>query len=80
MKIDTKSVLAVVVTVFVLSLEGIVLLLGLPAGVNEGVAGRILGTFDAAALLVLHHYYSSTKGSQDKDAVIAAQLPKAPPQ
>jgi hypothetical protein len=45
---------------------------GMPAGLPESVVGRMLGMLDAATLLVLHHYFSSTARSQSKDDTIRA--------
>jgi hypothetical protein len=45
---------------------------GMPARLPEPVAGRMLGMLDAAALLILHHYFSSTARSQTKDDTIRA--------
>lgn len=73
----TPRVLAYSVVVLTFFLEGWILLQGLPAGVNEIVVGRILGTLDGASLMVLAYYFGSSAGSRDKDKSLSdiAKMP-----
>lgn len=71
MQIATKSLtpeaLSWLIIGATLSLEGYVLLQGIPAQVSEVVAGRILGTLDAAFATVLSFWLGSSIGSRNKD-------------
>ena len=53
---------------------------GMPQRLPETIVARMLGMLDAAALLILHFYFSSTARSQTKDDTIAALAadPKKP--
>lgn len=50
----------------VVAIEGWVLLQGMPAGVDQVSAGRILGTLDAALMCALYYLLGSSSGSQRK--------------
>ena len=52
--------------------EGLLLFRGAPAGIDGVVLGKILGTLDAAAMIVLQYYFGSTRSSmQQVDAITA---------
>jgi hypothetical protein len=68
----TPRALAIAVVAVTAFLEGWVLLHGLPASIDGVVAGRILGTLDAATMLVLSYYFGSSVGSLAKDDTVAA--------
>lgn len=65
------KVLAISVIVITLGLEGFVLMRGLPTGVDPVIGGRIMGTLDAAVMLVLSYYFGSSAGSASKDQTLA---------
>jgi len=56
---------------FCLGAEAVVLFGGYPAGVPEVIVGRVLGTLDAAAMLVLSYHYGSSAGSARKSELMA---------
>jgi hypothetical protein len=56
-KLFYMSLLLLTVT---LGAEGAVLFNGLPSGLSDMVAGRVLGLADSVSLLVLTYYYGST--------------------
>lgn len=50
--------------------EGLLLWKGAPAGLDGVVLGRILGTLDAAVMIVLSYYFGNTRASmQQVDAI-----------
>jgi len=52
--------------------EGLLLWKGAPAGLDGVVLGRILGTLDAALMIVLSYYFGNTRASmQQVDAITA---------
>ena len=51
----------------VLTINGLVLLLGVPGTVPGEVVGRILGTLDAVLMTVVFYLWGSSQGSKDKD-------------
>lgn len=71
--------LSFTIVIMALGLEAYGLFHGFSPTVDDLVLGRILGTFDAAMLGVMNYWFGSTKGSQEKDATIASQLPPIPP-
>lgn len=68
----TPEVLSWLIILATLSLEGYVLIRGIPPEVSELVAGRILGTLDMAFGTVLAFWLGTSFSSRNKDAVIAA--------
>lgn len=75
MQIATKSytpeILSWMIILATLSLEGYILLEGIPPMVSDLVAGRILGTLDTAFGTVLAFWLGTSYGSRAKDAIIA---------
>ena len=67
----TQAVLSAAILMLCLGAEVAVLFLGLPHGVPEVVAGRVLGTLDACAIMVLSYHYGSSAGSRSKDRLFA---------
>lgn len=79
-------IIALLVVIATLAAETVYLFLGTPATIPDVLIGRILGTLDAALLLVLNFYFASSimqsRGSQrGTDPPQAAALPetKGPP-
>lgn len=52
--------------------EGMILWHGVPAGLDGVILGRILGTLDAAVMLVLTYYFGSTRNSNSQMDAIAS--------
>lgn len=73
----TPRLIAIGVLLLCIGLEGYVMVKGLPTGVSEVLVGRILGTLDSAALMVLAYYFGSSAGGRAKDETIAhiAKMP-----
>jgi len=67
---NTPKILAYIVVATVFFLEGYGLLHGFSKFVDPVILGRVLGTLDSAAILVLGYYYGSSIGSSTKDATI----------
>lgn len=67
----TTKILAYGIVGGAVLLEGGLLFVGYPVNVPGEVVGRILGTFDAAAMLVLSYYFGSSMGSKIKDETIS---------
>lgn len=67
----TPRILAAFVVGLTIILEGYVMLNGLPATANEVIVGRILGTLDTAAMMVLAYYFGSSASSRSKDETIS---------
>ena len=67
----TPSLLTWLIVVLTLSAEIGMLFHVIPAGANEMVMGRVLGTLDAALVMVLGFWFGSSHGSQNKDTMIA---------
>lgn len=65
--------LSCVILVACLGAEMFVLFVGYPTGAPEIVVGRVLGTLDAAAMLVLNYHYGSSAGSARKSEILAQQ-------
>lgn len=66
----TPQILAYFVIAFTALLEGWVLTHGIPDAVDKILAGRILGTLDSAALLVMGYYFGTSAGSAANREVI----------
>jgi hypothetical protein len=69
-KDSTTKVLAYVVVASALIMESCIVIFGYPQTIPGEVVGRILGTFDSAALLVLGYYFGSSIGSKQKQDTI----------
>jgi hypothetical protein len=72
----TKEIVDGILALFVLgaaiATEALVLRYGLPSGIDGVVAGRILGTMDALALIVANYRWGNTRASmQQVDAITA---------
>jgi hypothetical protein len=82
MQMATPSIipplLAVLIVAVVASAEGALLFGNLPKAVDPIILGRILGTMDAALMLVLNYYFGSSHSSARKDSMIATQLNQQP--
>lgn len=55
--------------------EGFVLFQGYPNKIPEIIVGRVLGLFDAVAMLVLSYWYGTTAGSSEKNHLLAQSQP-----
>lgn len=75
-KDKTPAILAYAVTALAFILEAVVLLHGYPTNIAGEVVGRILGTLDASAILVLSYYFGSSSGSRAKDDTITEMAKK----
>jgi len=67
----TPAVLSWLIIVATLGIEGYILVNGVPAQVNDLVAGRILGTLDMAFMTVLTFWLGTSNSSRNKDATIS---------
>ena len=67
----TPAILTWVVVVLCLGFEGALIFGYMPKSVDDVVLGRVLGTLDAALMLVLGFWFGSSHGSQNKDALLA---------
>lgn len=67
----TPRILAYLVITLGAALEGWVITHGVPQGVDGVLAGRILGTIDAAIMLVLGYYFGTSASSRAKDETLA---------
>ena len=67
----TPAVLSWLIIIATLGLEGYILVNGVPAQVNDLVAGRILGTLDMAFMTVLTFWLGTSNSSRNKDATIS---------
>lgn len=63
--------LTVVIFLVVIGVEALVLFKGVPVGLDGQMAGRILGTLDAALLAALYYTYGSSAGSAAKTDALA---------
>lgn len=70
-KDSTPKIMGFAVAILVVVAEGSMLIWGQPKNVDGVVLGRILGTLDAALMLVLSYYFGSSVGSKEKDATLA---------
>lgn len=68
----TPRILAFLVVVLGAALEGWVITHGVPTGVDQVLAGRILGTIDAAIMLVLGYYFGSSIGSSESRQTLSS--------
>lgn len=59
--------------------EVAVLFLGTPAGVADVTVGRVLGTLDAIAVVVVSYHYGSSASSARKTELMAPPAEGAPP-
>jgi hypothetical protein len=75
MKDLTPRVLAAIVLIAAFVGEGYVLRYGYPPNVAGELVGRILGTVDAAVMLVLSYYFGSSSGSDRKTELLAQSTP-----
>lgn len=66
----TPAVLSWLIVAATLGLEGYVLMKGIPAATSEMVAGRILGTLDAAFITVLTFWLGTSARNAMKDSTI----------
>jgi hypothetical protein len=64
----TPAVLSWVIVTAALGLEGYVMIQGIPAAVQDLVAGRILGTLDAALLTVITFWLGAAHQAQSRGA------------
>lgn len=67
----TPAVLSWLIIIATLGIEGYILVNGVPAQVNDLVAGRILGTLDMAFMTVLTFWLGTSNSSRNKDATIS---------
>lgn len=68
----TPEILSWVIVVATLALEAYIVINGVPAGSNELVVGRVLGTLDTAFGIVLSYWLGTSFSGKGKDAIIAA--------
>lgn len=71
----TPRILAALVVILTAAGEGWVLTHGYPSSVSGELVGRILGTLDNAAILVLSYYFGSSAGSDRKTEILAQSSP-----
>lgn len=64
----TPAVLSWIIVAAALGLEGYVMIYGLSAAVPEVVAGRILGTMDAALITVITYWLGAAHQGQSRGA------------
>lgn len=72
----TPSILTWIIVALTLSAEIALMFNKVPPGVDPIILGRILGTMDAALMLVLGFWFGTTQGSQFKDRTIAGMASK----
>lgn len=68
-------VLSLLLIATTLGAEAWVLFKGYPTGIPDVVIGRILGLFDAVAMMVLSYYYGTSAGSAQKNELLALSAP-----
>lgn len=80
LKDKTVPILTWLVAICTLGAEAFIMLHGLPTmDVNTAIVfGRILGTLDAALMLVLSFHFGGNAGEQRSKEIIAASTPVAP--
>lgn len=66
----TPRILAYAVVTLTVAMEGAMMIMGQPRTIDGVVLGRILGTWDAATMLVLSYYFGSSAGSAAKTAAL----------
>lgn len=54
-----KAIISIIVLLLVAFGEGIIMIKGTPPGINEVILGRILGTLDAAGMIVISYWLGS---------------------
>lgn len=54
-----KAIISIIVLLLVAVGEGIIMIKGTPPGINEVILGRILGTLDAAGMIVISYWLGS---------------------
>src|SRR5262249_46599685 len=67
----TPRILAYAVVALTFGIEGFILVHGQPTTVDGVVLGRVLGTLDAATMLVLSYYFGTSASSRAKDETLA---------
>lgn len=67
-----RNVIAAVIVAATLGAECYMLVRGSPTNLDSVVMGRVLGTLDAALILVIGFYFGSSAGSARKSEVMAA--------
>ena len=78
MQISTKSLVPALLSILVVTVWGLIqyfLLTHVIAQEMRELVARILGTLDAALLLVLNFYFGSSSGSQSKDDLLHRSTP-----
>lgn len=70
LKDKTPAIIAFLVLIVTLFVEAYVVIRGLPANADGILVGRVLGTLDAATLLILGYYYGTSASSHRKDQAI----------
>ena len=70
----TPRILAFAVVALTMIGEGYVLLHGIPSTTDGVVVGRILGTLDAALILVLSYYFGTSSGESRSREIMANQV------
>lgn len=77
MAVDTKSITPSILTFVIVTLtlvaEAALLFNKVPPGADPVIVGRILGTMDAALMLVLSFWFGTSSGSQQKTALLASK-------
>lgn len=73
----TPTIMGYIVVLLTMLLEAYILIKGPPAGADGVIVGRVLGTMDAAFILVLTYFYGTTASSRRKDDTISdiAKMP-----
>jgi hypothetical protein len=71
----TPSVLTWIIVVITLAAECALLFNSIPTSVDQLVVGRVLGTLDAALLMVLQFWFGSNSTSQHKTELLANSQP-----
>lgn len=66
--------LTVLIFITVIGIEAAVLMRGVPLGLDGQMAGRVLGTLDAALLAALYYTYGSSGGSARKTELTKGAL------
>lgn len=72
------SVLAMVFVLGFFGAQYLVFTQPAPIG-SEAMVARVLGTLDAAIIMILSYYYGTTRGSQRKTELLSQSTPAAPP-
>jgi hypothetical protein len=72
----TPSILTWIIVALTLAAEAALLFNQVPPGADPIIIGRVLGTMDAALLMVLQFWFGSNSTSQRKTELLAASSPK----